>query len=95
MKTVILISTPLGLEKNVIEIKIKIINYLGSRLVHNNPDESPVIALNCLLETPDKEAVLKIGEDVLTTATILFIELSDNEYDKFGNCTLQIKDETV
>lgn len=93
MKTVILISTPMGLEKNVVEIKIKIVNYLGSRLVHNNPDDAPVIALNCLLETPDKEAVINIGEDVLATAAILFIELSDDEYDKFGNCTLQIKED--
>lgn len=82
----------MGLEHNVIEIKNGITNYLGSRLVHDNPEETPAIALNCILETPDKEAVLKIGENVLATAAILFIEVSDNEYDKFGNCTLQIKD---
>ena len=91
MKTMILISTPFGLENNIPEIKKRIVEYVGSRLIKDNPDGVPFIELNSYLDKVDKEAISKISEEVLETAVLIVIETDDDQYGKTnGNmCILQ------
>lgn len=91
MKTMILISTPFGLENNIPEIKKRIVEYVGSRLIKDNPDGVPFIELNSYLDKLDKEAISKISIEVLETAVLIVIETDDDQYGKTnGNmCLLQ------
>lgn len=91
MKTMILITTPFGLENNIPEIKKRIVEYVGSRLIKDNPDNIPLIELNSYLDKVDKEAISKISEEVLETAVLIVIETDDDQYGKTnGNmCLLQ------
>ena len=91
MKTMILITTPFGLENNIPEIKKRIVEYVGSRLIKDNPDSIPFIELNSYLDKVDKEAISKISEEVLETAVLIVIETDDDQYGKTnGNmCILQ------
>ncbi len=91
MKTMILITTPFGLENNIPEIKKRIVEYVGSRLIKDNPDNAPLIELNSYLDKVDKEAISKISNEVLETAVLIIIETDDDQYGKTnGNmCVLQ------
>ena len=91
MKTMILISTPFGLENNIPEIKKRIVEYVGSRLIKDNPDGVPFIELNSTIDVVDKEAISKISDEVLETAVLIVIETNDDQYGKTnGNmCILQ------
>lgn len=91
MKTMILISTPFGLENNIPEIKKRIVEYVGSRLIKDNPDNIPLIELNSYLDKVDKEAISKISEEVLDTAVLIVVETDDDQYGRTnGNmCVLQ------
>ena len=91
MKTMILISTPFGLENNIPEIKKRIVEYVGSRLIKDNPDNAPLIELNSTIDIVDKEAISKISDEVLDTAVLIVIETNDDQYGKTnGNmCILQ------
>lgn len=91
MKTMILITTPFGLENNIPEIKKKIVEYVGSRLIKDNPDNAPLIELNSTIDVVDKEAISKIADEVLDTAVLIVIETNDDQYGKTnGNmCVLQ------
>ena len=91
MKTMILISTPFGLENNIPEIKKRIVEYVGSRLIKDNPDNAPLLELNSTIDVVDKEAISKISDEVLETAALIVIEANDDQYGKTnGNmCILQ------
>ena len=91
MKTMILITTPFGLENNIPEIKKRIVEYVGSRLIKDNPDNAPLIELNSTIDVVDKEAISKIADEVLDTAVLIVIETNDDQYGKTnGNrCVLQ------
>lgn len=91
MKTMILITTPFGLENNIPEIKKCIVEYVGSRLIKDNPDNAPLIELNSTIDVVDKEAISKIADDVLDTAVLIVIETNDDQYGKTnGNmCIVQ------
>lgn len=91
MKTMILITTPFGLENNIPEIKKRIVEYVGSRLIKDNPDNAPLIELNSTIDVVDKEAISKIADEVLDTAVLIVIETDDDQYGKTnGNmCLLQ------
>ena len=91
MKTMILISTPFGLENNIPEIKKRIVEYVGSRLIKDNPDNAPLIELNSTIDVVDKEAISKISDEVLETAALIVIETNDDQYGKTnGNmCIVQ------
>ena len=91
MKTMILISTPFGLENNIPEIKKRIVEYVGSRLIKDNPDNAPLLELNSTIDVVDKEAISKISDEVLETAVLIVIETNDDQYGKTnGNmCILQ------
>ena len=91
MKTMILISTPFGLENNIPEIKKRIVEYVGSRLIKDNPDNTPLLELNSTIDVVDKEAISKISDEVLETAVLIVIETNDDQYGKTnGNmCILQ------
>ena len=91
MKTMILITTPFGLENNIPEIKKRIVEYVGSRLIKDNPDNAPLIELNSTIDIVDKEAISKISDEVLETAVLIVIETNDDQYGKTnGNmCILQ------
>lgn len=91
MKTMILITTPFGLENNIPEIKKRIVEYVGSRLIKDNPDNAPLIELNSTIDIVDKEAISKIADEVLDTAVLIVIETNDDQYGKTnGNmCVLQ------
>ena len=91
MKTMILITTPFGLENNIPEIKKRIVEYVGSRLIKDNPDNAPLIELNSTIDIVDKEAISKISDEVLDTAVLIVIETNDDQYGKTnGNmCILQ------
>ena len=91
MKTMILITTPFGLENNIPEIKKRIVEYVGSRLIKDNPDNDPLLELNSTIDIVDKEAISKISEEVLDTAVLIVIETNDDQYGKTnGNmCVLQ------
>ena len=91
MKTMILITTPFGLENNIPEIKKRIVEYVGSRLIKDNPDNAPLIELNSTIDVVDKEAISKISDEVLETAVLIVIETNDDQYGKTnGNmCLLQ------
>ena len=91
MKTMILITTPFGLENNIPEIKKRIVEYVGSRLIKDNPDNAPLIELNSTIDVVDKEAISKIADEVLETAVLIVIETNDDQYGKTnGNmCVLQ------
>ena len=88
MKTMILITTPFGLENNIPEIKKRIVEYVGSRLIKDNPDNAPLLELNSTIDIVDKEAISK---EVLDTAVLIVIETNDDQYGKTnGNmCILQ------
>lgn len=91
MKTMIIITTPFGLENNIPEIKKRIVEYVGSRLIKDNPDNIPLIELNSYLDKVDKEAISKISDEVLETAVLIVIETDDDQYGRTnGNmCVLQ------
>ena len=91
MKTMILITTPFGLENNIPEIKKRIVEYVGSRLIKDNPDNAPLIELNSTIDIVDKEAISKISDEILDTAVLIVIETNDDQYGKTnGNmCVLQ------
>ena len=91
MKTMILITTPFGLENNIPEIKKRIVEYVGSRLIKDNPDNAPLLELNSTIDVVDKEAISKISDEVLDTAVLIVIETNDDQYGKTnGNmCILQ------
>ena len=91
MKTMILITTPFGLENNIPEIKKRIVEYVGSRLIKDNPDNAPLLELNSTIDAVDKEAISKISDEVLETAVLIVIETNDDQYGKTnGNmCILQ------
>lgn len=91
MKTMILITTPFGLENNIPEIKKRIVEYVGSRLIKDNPDNAPLIELNSTIDVVDKEAISKISNEILDTAVLIVIETNDDQYGKTnGNmCVLQ------
>ena len=91
MKTMILITTPFGLENNIPEIKKRIVEYVGSRLIKDNPDNAPLLELNSTIDVVDKEAISKIADEVLDTAVLIVIETNDDQYGKTnGNmCILQ------
>ena len=91
MKTMILISTPFGLENNIPEIKKRIVEYVGSRLIKDNPDNAPLLELNSTIDIVDKEAISKISDEILDTAVLIVIETNDDQYGKTnGNmCILQ------
>ena len=91
MKTMIIITTPFGLENNIPEIKKRIVEYVGSRLIKDNPDNAPLIELYSTIDVVDKEAISKISDEVLDTAVLIVIETNDDQYGKTnGNmCVLQ------
>ena len=91
MKTMILIFTPFGLENNIPEIKKRIVEYVGSRLIKDNPDNAPLLELNSTIDVVDKERISKLSEEVLDTAVLIVIETNDDQYGKTnGNmCILQ------
>ena len=91
MKTMILITTPFGLENNIPEIKKRIVEYVGSRLIRDDPDNAPLLELNSTIDVVDKEAISKISDEVLDTAVLIVIETNDDQYGKTnGNmCILQ------
>ena len=91
MKTMILISTPFGLENNIPEIKKRIVEYVGSRLIKDNPDNAPLLELNSTIDVVDKEAISKISDEVLETAVLIVIETNDDQYGKTNEnmCILQ------
>ena len=91
MKTMILITTPFGLENNIPEIKKRIVEYVGSRLIKDNPDNAPLLELNSTIDVVDKEAIAKSSDEVLETAVLIVIETNDDQYGKTnGNmCILQ------
>lgn len=91
MKTMILISTPFGLENNIPEIKKRIVEYVGSRLIKDNPDNAPLIELNSIIDKTDKEMVSKLTDDVLDTAVLIIIETDDDQFGRTsGNmCVVQ------
>lgn len=91
MKTMILITTPFGLENNIPEIKKRIVEYVGSRLIKDNPDNAPLIELNSTIDVVDKAAISQISNEVLETAVLIVIETNDDQYGKEnGNmCVLQ------
>ena len=91
MKTMIIITTPFGLENNIPEIKKRIVEYVGSRLIKDNPDNAPLLELNSTIDIVDKEAISKISDEVLDTAVLIVIETNDDQYGKTnGNmCILQ------
>ena len=91
MKTMILITTPFGLENNIPEIKKRIVEYVGSRLIKDNPDNAPLLELNSTIDVVDKEAISKISDEVLETAVLIVIETNDDQYGKTnGNmCIVQ------
>ena len=91
MKTMILISTPFGLENNIPEIKKRIVEYVGSRLIKDNPENAPLLELNSTIDIVDTEAISKISDEVLETAVLIVIETNDDQYGKTnGNmCIVQ------
>lgn len=89
MKTMIIITTPYGLENNIPEIKKRIVEYVGSRLIKDNPDNAPLIELYSTIDVVDKEAISKIADEVLETAVLIVIETNDDQYGKTnGNMCL-------
>ena len=89
MKTMIIITTPFGLENNIPEIKKRIVEYVGSRLIKDNPDNAPLIELNSTIGVVDKDAISKISDEVLETAVVIVIETNDDQYGKTnGNMCL-------
>ena len=91
MKTMLLFSTPFGVENNIPEIKKRVIEYVGSRLVKENPDNAPLIELNTVIDSVDKERISAIASDVLDTAAVFVIETDDEKFGRTsGNmCILQ------
>ena len=91
MKTMILISTPFGVENNIPEIKKRIVEYVGSRLIKENPDNAPLIELNAALDSVDRERISAIAEYVLDTAAVFLIETDDEKFGRIGGnmCVLQ------
>ena len=65
--------------------------YVGSRLIKDNPDNAPLLELNSTIDVVDKEAISKISDEVLETAVLIVIETNDDQYGKTnGNmCILQ------
>lgn len=80
MKTMVLISTPFGVENNIPEIKKRIVEYVGSRLIKDNPENVPLVELNSTIDSVDKEKISRIAEDVLDTAAVFLIESDDDEF---------------
>ena len=91
MKTMLLFSTPFGLENNILEIKKRVVEYVGSRLIKENPDNAPIIELNTVIDSFDKEKVAAIASDVLDTAAVFIIETDDEKFGRTGGnmCVLQ------
>lgn len=91
MKTMLVFNTPLGLENNIPEIKKRVVEYLGSRLIKDNPEIAPMVELNTTIDTVDKEQIASIVNDILDTAAVFVIEAEDDVFEKMGGniCVLQ------
>jgi hypothetical protein len=91
MKTMILFSTPFGLENNIQEMKQRVVQYVGSRLIKNNPENAPLLELNSTIDSVDKEQISKLVEGVLDSAALFLIETNDDGFGgNSGNlCVLQ------
>jgi len=91
MKTMILITTPFGLENNIPEIKKRIVEYVGSRLIKDNPDNIPLIELNTIVDKADKDMISRLSEEVLETAALVVVETDDDQFGRTsGNmCVVQ------
>ena len=91
MKTMLLFSTPFGLENNIPEIKKCVVEYVGSRLIKENPDNAPLIELNTVIDSVDKERISAIADDILETAAVFVIEADDEKFGRTGGnmCVLQ------
>ena len=91
MKTMLLFSTPFGVENNIPEIKKRVVEYVGSRLIKENLDNAPLIELNTVIDSFDKEKIAAIASDILDTAAVFIIEADDEKFGRTGGnmCILQ------
>jgi len=91
MKTMLLFSTPFGLENNIPDMKKRVHDYLGSRLIKDDPETAPVLELNNIIDNTDKEKIADIVSDVLESAAVFVIEAEDEVFDAMGGniCVLQ------
>lgn len=85
MKTIVIISTPFGLENNIPEIKDRIVKYLGGRLIKENPDNAPMLVLNEALDLADKEYISQMVDGILETAALVLVETNNEQFGKDGN----------
>lgn len=85
MKTIVIISTPFGLENNIPEIKDRIVKYLGGRLIKENPDNAPMLVLSEALDSADKEYISQMVDGILETAALVLIETNNEQFGKDGN----------
>lgn len=74
MKTIVLITTPIGEEKEIPNIKQELIKYIGLRSITDSKLNLPYIVVNTVLGVAEKQDIIKISQKLLESSHIWFIE---------------------
>lgn len=89
MQTLITIISPISQYGEIADTKDQIVKYLGARMIEANPQEMPIMIINCGLENVDKTAIMNIVRNMDDRCIILFIESEEEIPDNaFFNLSL-------
>ena len=75
METIVLVIPSLNVKVDVQKIKKNIHNYVGNRMVKEEPKEMPGLILKGLLEEEDK----KVISDLSLDCGVIFIQYNDED----------------
>ena len=80
METAILILPKLNEKVNVQKLKQEIHEYVGNRLVKEEPEEMPGLVIRDTLEEEDKKAISE-----MSSAAFIFFEYDEENHDNIGD----------
>ena len=87
MKTLIIIIAPMPLADKIIAVKSAVVQYLGTRMIEENPSELSTITVKETLSDEDKNAISDFVKQIDDRSYVVFIEGSiPNEYYFTVNC---------
>ena len=87
METAVIIIPQLNEKVNIVNVRKWIHEYVGHRMVKEEPDTMPGLILNGALEEKDKETIGKQYEN----CAFFFIEHDEDDDDKFDKNYLTFK----
>ena len=87
MKTLVIIIAPMHLADKITTVKSAVVQYLGTRMIEENPSELSTIAIKETLSDEDKNTISDLVRQVDDRSYVVFIEGNiPNEYYFTVNC---------